>query len=185
MAAPGVEQVGERPLEELVQNASQQAVALAREQLDVARQELLARARRAAPGLGLIGGGAFLLALASGTGSASLILLLSRRPGASAAALGVTAAYAGAGAFLAREGLVRVQDAASPGATVEDEPAKSAKGNAQSPTQPARSAAKTARQSVKSQTKSRPQPGRGKLDAKSATPRRGAPRAQAERRRRS
>jgi hypothetical protein len=181
MAAPGVEQVGERPLEELVQNASQQAVALAREQLDVARQELLARARRAAPGLGLIGGGAFLLALASGTGSASLILLLSRRPGASAAALGVTAAYAGAGAFLAREGLVRVQDAASPGATVEDEPAKSAKGNAQ----PARSAAKTARQSVKSQTKSRPQPGRGKLDAKSATPRRRAPRAQAERRRRS
>ena len=178
MATRGVEQVGERPLEELVQNASQQAVVLAREQLDVARLELLARARRAAPGLGLIGGGAFLAALASGTGTTSLILLLSRRPGAAAAALGVTAAYAGAGAFLAREGLVRLQDAASPAATVEDEPAKSAESK---PSRPARSAAKSARQSVKSQQQS----SRRKLDAKSATPRRRAPKAQTERRRRS
>src|ERR1044072_413661 len=105
MAVPGVDQVGERPLEELLQNASQQAVGLAREQLDVLRLELTSRAGRAAPGLALVGGGAFLAALASGTGTASLILLLARRPGASAAAFGVTAAYAGAGALMARERL--------------------------------------------------------------------------------
>jgi hypothetical protein len=50
MAVRGVEQVGERPLEELLQNASQQAVGLAREQLDVLRLELTSRASRGAPG---------------------------------------------------------------------------------------------------------------------------------------
>ena len=39
----------------------------------------------------------------TGTGTAALILLLARRPRASAAALGVTGAYAGAGAFLSRD----------------------------------------------------------------------------------
>src|SRR5947209_401317 len=108
MAVPGVDQVGERPLEELVQNASQQAVLLAREQVDVARRELTARGRQAVPGAAMVGGGAVLAALASGTGTAALILLLARRGRASAAALGVTGAYAGAGALLAREGLVRL-----------------------------------------------------------------------------
>jgi hypothetical protein len=185
MPVPKAAQVGERPLEELVQNASQQAVVLAGEQLDVARQELLARARRAAPGLGLIGGGAFLAALASGTGTASLILLLSRRPGASAAALAVTAAYGAAGAVLTREGLARLQDAASAGATDEDEQAESEERKAQSPRQAGRSAARSARQGVKSQTKSRAQSTRRTLDTKSATPRRRTARAQSARQRRS
>ena len=47
---PGVDQVGELPLEEMVQQASQQAVVLAREQVDVARRELAARARQAGSG---------------------------------------------------------------------------------------------------------------------------------------
>jgi hypothetical protein len=62
----------------------------------------------------MVGGGALLAALASGTGTAALILLLARRPGPSAAALGVTGAYAGAGAFLAREGLIRLREAGPP-----------------------------------------------------------------------
>src|SRR5262249_1871521 len=65
MSVPGVDQVGERPLEDLVQNASQQAVVLAREQLDIARQELTARARQAFPGAAMVGGGALFAALAS------------------------------------------------------------------------------------------------------------------------
>ena len=185
MPVPGADQVGERPLDELVQNASQQGVALAREQLDVARAELIARARRAAPGLGLIGGGAFLGALASGTGTASLILLLARRPGASAAALGVTAAYAGAGAFLAREGLVRLQDASAPvpDVDIEDE---SAAEDAQSPKRRARSATKSAQQRIKSPTKSAARTSAGrKVNAKSAAARGRASRTQTERRRRS
>ena len=74
----------------------------------------------------MVGGGALLAALASGTGTAALILLLARRPGASAAALGVTGAYAGAGAFLAREGLVRLRQVGppEPDVPVQDEPVR-------------------------------------------------------------
>jgi hypothetical protein len=128
MAVPKVDQMGERPLEALAQTASQQAVVLAREQVEVARRELTARARQAAPGAAMVGGGALLAALASGTGTAALILLLARRPGASAAALGVTGAYAGAGAWLAREGLVRLREAApaQPEVPVQDEPDQNA-----------------------------------------------------------
>jgi hypothetical protein len=112
MSVPGVEQV---------------AVAVAREQVDVARRELTARARQAGPGAAMVGGGVLLAALASGTGTAALVLLLARRPGASAAAL-VTGAYAGAGAFLAREGLVRLREAGPPlpDVPVEDEPVQNA-----------------------------------------------------------
>ena len=98
-------------MEALVQTASQQAVVMAREQIDVARRELSSRARQAGPGVAMIGGGAVLAAMASGTGTAGLILLLARRTGPAAAALGVTGAYAGAGALLAREGLVRLREA--------------------------------------------------------------------------
>jgi len=120
--------MGERPLEQLAQTASQQAVVLAREQVEVARRELTARAKQAGPGVAMMGGGALLAALASGTGTAALILLLARRPGASAAALGVTGAYAGAGALLAREGLVRLREAGppQPDVPVQDEPVQSA-----------------------------------------------------------
>jgi hypothetical protein len=124
MSVPGVDQVGERPLEEMVQKASQQAVVLAREQVDVALRELAARARQAGPGAAMVSGGVLLGALASGTGTAALILLLARRPGASAAALGVTGAYASAGAVLAREGLVRLREAGPhlPDVPVQDDP---------------------------------------------------------------
>ena len=63
----------------------------------------------AGPAAAMVGGAALLAVLASGTGTAALVLLLARRPRASAAALGVTGAYAGAGALLAREGLDRLR----------------------------------------------------------------------------
>ena len=151
----GMEQMGERPLEQLAQTASQQAVVLAREQVEVARRELTARARQAGPGVAMMGGGALLAALASGTGTAALILLLARRPGASAAALGVTGAYAGAGALLAREGLVRLREAGppQPDVPVQDEPVQSAEQNLGSAKRRAKSTAKS--------------PGRAKAAAKS------------------
>jgi Putative Actinobacterial Holin-X, holin superfamily III len=137
--------VGERPLEELVQTASQQALVVAREQVDVARRELTARARQAGPGVAMVGGGALLAGLASGTGTAALILLLARRPGASAAALGVTGAYAGAGALLAREGLVRLRAAGPPlpDVPVEDEPVQNSKQDLGSAKRHTKSAAKS------------------------------------------
>jgi hypothetical protein len=151
--------VGERPLEELVQAASQQALGVAREQVDVARRELTARARQAGPGVAMVGGGALLTALASGTGTAALILLLARRPGASAAALGVTGAYAGAGAFLARKGLVRLREAGPPlpDVPVQDEPAQNAKQDLGSAKRRTKSAAKSPRR-TNSAAKSPPQP---------------------------
>jgi hypothetical protein len=174
MSVPGIDQVGEGPLEELVQNASQQAVVLAREQLDVARRELTARARGAGPALAMVGGGAVLGALASGTGTAALILLLARRPGASAAAFGVTGAYAGAGALLAREGLVRLRETGlqQPDVPEQDEPVQSAEQDLGSAKQRAKSTAKSPRR-TKSAAKSPPQPvGRVKREPKKASSRR-------------
>ena len=128
---------------------------LAREQVEVARRELTERAKQAGPGVAMMGGGALLAALASGTGTAALILLLARRPGASAAALGVTGAYAGAGALLAREGLVRLREAgpSQPDVPVQDEPVQSAEQNLGSAKRRAKSTAKS--------------PGRAKAAAKS------------------
>jgi hypothetical protein len=149
MSVPGVEQV---------------AGVVAREQMDLARRELTARAREAGPGVAMVGGGGLLVALASGTGTAALILLLGRRPGA-AAALGVTGAYAGAGAFLARKGLVLLREAApSVGdVPVQDEPVQDAKRELESAKRRTKSAAKSARR-TKSAAKS---PRRAKSVAKS------------------
>jgi hypothetical protein len=135
--APKVDQVSERPFEELVQGLSQQAGAAARAQIDVARRELIAKARQSSSGVAMVGGGAFLVALASGTGTSALILLLARRSGASAAALGVTGAYAGAGALLAREGLTRLREAGPPPPGEQAEDAKRQLGSGKRRTKPA------------------------------------------------
>jgi putative superfamily III holin-X len=191
MAAPGMDKVGGQPLEELAQTASQQAVVLAREQVEVARRELTARARQAAPGMAMVGGGALLAALASGTGTAALILLLARRPGASAAALGVTGAYAGAGALLAREGVARLREAGSaqPDATVQDEPVQGAEQQLGSATEKVKPAAKSPRRAkaaakgrAKSAAKSPAQTNdRPKRQSKSASSRRRVARPQTDR----
>lgn len=186
MSVPGVDQVGERPLEELVQNASQQAVVLAREQLDVARQELLARAKQAFPGAAMFGGGALLAALASGTGTAALILLLARRPRASAAALGVTGAYAGAGAVLARGGIVRLrqvgpQEADMP---VEDEPTENDEQNPPAAKRQTKPAARSPRRTKSATKLAAQQSDRVKPASKTPSPRRAASASRAARTRR-
>ena len=156
MAVPGVEHV------------EQVAGVVAREQMDVVRRELTARAREAGPGVAMVGGGALLAALASGTGTAALVLLLARRPGPAAAALGVTGAYAVGGAFLAREGLVRLREAAPPlpDGPIRDQPVQGAKQDLGS-----------AKRRTKSAAKAPPQPtGRAKPKSSSVSPRRRASR---------
>ena len=150
MAGPGIDQVSERPLEELVQAVSQQAAVMARAQVDVARRELSAKARQSGTGVAMVGGGAFLVALASGTGTAALILLLAGRSRESGAALGVTGAYAGAGAYLAREGLVRLRETGpAPDVTVPDdvegEPVRNTKKKSGTTKRRTKPAAKSAR----------------------------------------
>jgi hypothetical protein len=114
MPVPGGDEATERPLEELVQTVSQQAVVLARGELELARRELTEKARHAAGGVAMLGGAALLGTLAAGTGTAALVLLLSRRPGPSAAALTVTAVYGAGSAGLAQEGIARLRDAGPP-----------------------------------------------------------------------
>jgi hypothetical protein len=173
--------VGERPLEELVQTVSQQAAVVARAQVEVARRELLAKVRQSGTGVAMVGGGGLLAALASGTGTAALVLLLARRPRASAAALGVTGAYAGAGAFLAREGLERLREAGPPSTDIPAEP---------KPTKNAKQQRRPAKRRTKSAAKSAPKPtGRTtpkslKSRPKSPGSRRPASRTQADRKRR-
>jgi hypothetical protein len=104
----------ERPLDELVQTVSEQAAVLARKEVELARRELAAKAKHAAGGAAMLGGAALLGTLAAGTGTAGVVLLLSRRPGPSAAALGVAGVYAIGGAGLAQEGISRLRAAAPP-----------------------------------------------------------------------
>jgi len=110
----------------MVQTVSEQAVVLARKELELARQELTAKARHAAGGAAMLGGAALLGTLAAGTGTAGVVLLLSRRPGPSAAALGVAGVYAVGGAGLAQEGISRLRSAAPP---VPEETVESVKEN--------------------------------------------------------
>src|SRR5215217_42459 len=88
MPARRPDEASERPLDELVQTVSERAVVLAREEVDLARQEMTAKAREAAAGSAMLGGAALLGVLAAGTGTAALVLLLSRRPGRGARATG-------------------------------------------------------------------------------------------------
>lgn len=136
MATPPADKATERPLEELVQTVSEQAVVLAREEVELARRELSAKAKQAAGGAAMLGGAALLGTLAAGTGTAGLVLLLSRRLGPSAAALGVAGAYAIGGAGLAQEGIARLRAAAPP---VPEETVESVKSIKKKRPKPARS----------------------------------------------
>src|SRR5919108_2120347 len=126
MSGPGADEDTERPLDELVQTVSQQAVVLAREEVELARRELTAKARQAANGAAMLGGAARVGTLAAGTGTAALVLLLSRRPGPSAAAFAVSGFYAAGAAGLTREGIARVRAAGPP---VPEETVESVKEN--------------------------------------------------------
>jgi hypothetical protein len=109
-------------MDDMARVMSEQAAVMVREQLALARREMGTKAKDLRAGAAMMGGAGALAALASGTGTAALVLLLSRRPGASAAALGVSGAYMGAGALLARQGLEHLRNATPlvPEATVQN-----------------------------------------------------------------
>ena len=143
--------MSDRPLDDLVSTVSEQAVVVAREQMEMARRGMASKVRQAGPGAAMLGGAGVLAVLATGTGTAGLVLLLARRPGPSAAALGVAGAYAGAGALMAREGLARVREAGplEPEKTVE--PAKQA-GSAKRGTKAVRTSRRATSQAGQSAT---------------------------------
>jgi Putative Actinobacterial Holin-X, holin superfamily III len=134
----------------LAQTVSEQAVALVRQEVGRARRELTAKAREASTGTAMVAGGALLGTLAAGTGTAALVLALSRRPEPTAAALGVTGLYAGAGALLARQGLVRLRAAAPP---VPEQTVRSVKKDLASKKKPARASQAGVRRTANRTTK--------------------------------
>src|ERR671916_109419 len=103
MSVPGVDKAAQQSFGELAQTVSEQAMVLVRQELDRARRDLTSKAGDASTGAAMVGGAALLGTLAAGTGTAGIVLLLARRPGPSAAALGVTGVYAAGGAALAQQ----------------------------------------------------------------------------------
>jgi Putative Actinobacterial Holin-X, holin superfamily III len=147
MATPRADEV-ENPLKEISQAATEQALVLARQQVELVGTMV----KQAAPGAAKLGGAAVLAALASGTGTAALVLALARRPRASAAALGVTGAYAGVGALLARDGLERLREAGLlPSGDTADDTVQEAKKTRRSAKRSATSSAKSAARSTSRQ----------------------------------
>ena len=114
MAEPERGSPDERSLDEIVHTLSEQAITLARQEVELARREMEAKAREAVPGAAMLGAAGLLGLLATGTGTAGLVLMLARRPRPWAAALAVTGLYGGAGAVLARAGIERLRAAAPP-----------------------------------------------------------------------
>jgi Putative Actinobacterial Holin-X, holin superfamily III len=98
----------ERPVEDLMRQLAEQAGALVREEIALARAELEGQVRELGVGAGMIGAAGLLGLLSAGTGTAALVLMLARRPRPWFAAATVSGAYAGAAALLAREGQRRI-----------------------------------------------------------------------------
>jgi Putative Actinobacterial Holin-X, holin superfamily III len=135
MSVPGVDKAAQQSFGDMAQVMSEQAMVLVRQEVARARRELSAKAKDASSGAAMVGGAALLGTLAAGTGTAALVLLLARRPEPSAAALGVTGLYAGAGALLARQGLAHLRAAAPP---IPEETVQSVKRDLGSKKKPAR-----------------------------------------------
>jgi hypothetical protein len=99
----------ERPVDELLRDLAEQAGTLVREEIALARTEMLQQARALGVGAGMVGAAGVLGLLSAGSGTAGLILLLARRPRPWFAALTVSGAYAGGALLLAGEGRRRIQ----------------------------------------------------------------------------
>jgi hypothetical protein len=151
-------------MDDMTKLMSEQAAVLVREQIVLARREMAGKFKEARAGAVMMGGAGALAALASGTGTAALVLLLSRRPGPSAAALGVTGAYAAGGALLAREGIERLRRATP---LMPEETVRGTIGSSKRGSRPART-----KQTAKKRTTSA---ARGATNAAKPRPRKAAP----------
>jgi hypothetical protein len=104
----------ERPVGELMGELAQQTSTLVRQELALARAELVEKGRTAGLGVGLLGGGGGLALFAFGALTASLILLLDQVMAAWLGALVVAVVYAAVAAVLALRGKERIEESAPP-----------------------------------------------------------------------
>ena len=104
----------DRPVGELMGELAQQTSTLVRQELALARAELMDKGRTAGLGVGLIGGGGGVALFAFGALTASLILFLDEVMAAWLAALLVAVVYAAVAAVLALRGKQRIEESTPP-----------------------------------------------------------------------
>jgi uncharacterized membrane protein YqjE len=108
------EQLRERPISDLVKQLAGQTATLVRQEIDLAKVEISAKATHAGKGAGLLGGAAVVGLLAAGALTACLILVLSEAMDAWLAALIVAVVFGVVAAFLGLAGRNKVREAAPP-----------------------------------------------------------------------
>ncbi len=104
----------DRPIGELFGKLSQETSTLIRQEMELARAELSAKAKDAGKGAGLFGGAGAVGLLGAGAITAGIILLLDLAIAAWLAAIIVGLIYVGIAAFLGLQGRDRVQRATPP-----------------------------------------------------------------------
>jgi len=104
----------ERPLGEVAKDLTSDVALLVRQEIELAKSEMAAKGRTAAPGLGMFGGAGVVGLCAAGALTAFLILVFSLFLAEWAAALIVGAVLAVVAFVLARQGKERVADAGKP-----------------------------------------------------------------------
>lgn len=104
----------ERPVGELLSELAAQTSTLVRQEIALARAELVEKGRHAGLGAGLIGGGGALALFAFGALSAGLVLLLDQALAAWLAALVVAVVYGAIAAVLAIRGRREIKESAPP-----------------------------------------------------------------------
>jgi uncharacterized membrane protein YqjE len=104
----------DEPMAKLLKQLATETTTLVKQELELAKAEVRETGRKAAPGLGMIGGAGIAALLALGALTAFLILALDGAMPNWVAALIVTAVYAAASAVLYLRGKERVEEAGSP-----------------------------------------------------------------------
>ncbi len=105
---------GDRPVGELLKQLSDQTATLVRQEMELARVELVEKGKQAGIGAGAFGGAGLLAVFAVGALTATLILALATFLEGWIAALIVTVVYAAVAGVLALVGKTRVQQATPP-----------------------------------------------------------------------
>lgn len=104
----------DRPVGELLSELAEQTSTLVRQELALARAELVEKGRHAGLGAGLIGGGGALALFAFGALTTALILLLDKAMAAWLAALLVAVVYGAIAAVLALRGRQEIEESTPP-----------------------------------------------------------------------
>lgn len=114
MAADHNNDLREHGTGELLKELSDHTTTLVRQEIELAKAELTERGKVAGKGAGMLGGAGLIAALALGTLTACLILLLDEAMNAWVAALIVAVAYGAVAGVLALQGRNRIREGMPP-----------------------------------------------------------------------